>query len=112
MHIGITRDALEIAERLFERLAERDPHVFSGVVQVDVEIALGRDGNIDAGMAGEEIQHVIEEADTGRNRAAALPVEIDRDFDVGFLGGAPKRGLAHRSRSLETNRAPGTPTAN
>src|SRR5262249_39364359 len=39
--------------------------------------------------------HVVEKADAGRDRRCAGAVEVDRDLDVGFLGGALDRALAH-----------------
>jgi hypothetical protein len=48
MDIGITGDALHVAERLLHRLAERDADVLSGMVVVDVQVALGIDREIDA----------------------------------------------------------------
>ena len=54
-------------------------------------------------MARQQVEHVVEEADPGRDRRRAGAVEIDRDLDVGFLGGALDRAFAHAlSRGLET----------
>ena len=44
-----------------------------------------------------EIEHVVEETDPGRNRRRAGAVEIDRDLDLGLLGGALDRAFAHES---------------
>ena len=95
VHVGIAGDAAHVAERLLHRLAERDADVLGGVVVVDMQVALGLDGQVDARMARQQIEHVVEEADAGRNRRCAGAVEIDRDLDVGFLGGALDAGLAH-----------------
>ena len=86
MHVGIAGDALHVAERLLHRLAERDADVLGGVVVVDVQVALGLDRDVDARMARQQVEHVVEEADAGRDRRRAGAVEIDRDRDVGFLG--------------------------
>jgi len=51
--------------------------------------------DIDPGMAGEEIEHMVEKADPGRDRRASAAVEVDRNRNVGFLGGAFDRCLAH-----------------
>jgi len=40
VHIRVTGDALHVADACFTRLAERDTGVLSGVVIVDVGIAL------------------------------------------------------------------------
>ena len=39
--VGVARDAALVAERLAQRLAERDADVLDGVVVVDVPVALG-----------------------------------------------------------------------
>ena len=95
MHIGIAGDALHVAERLLHRLAERDADVLGGVVVVDVQVALGLDRDVDARVARQQIEHVVEEADAGRNRRDAPAVEVDFDLDVGFLGLALHRAFAH-----------------
>ena len=46
-------------------------------------------------MPGQQIEHVIEKADTGFDRRRASAVEIDGDLDVGFLGLARHRAFAH-----------------
>jgi hypothetical protein len=98
MHGAIAANALHVPERLTNRLAERDPDVLGGVMRVDLKIALGRDLKVDARMAGEKIEHVIEKADAGRNRCRAAAIEIDRHLDVGFLGGSAQRSLTHRDQ--------------
>ena len=75
------------------RLAERDADILGGVVVVDVQVALGLHGEIDAGMPRQQVQHVVEEADSGGDGGRAGAVEIDRDLDVGLLGGALDRAL-------------------
>ena len=95
MDVGITSDALHVAERLFHRLPERDADILGGVVVIDVQVALGLDREVDAGMARQEFEHVVEKADAGRDRRNAGPVEVDRDLDVGLLGAAPDRAFAH-----------------
>ena len=46
-------------------------------------------------MTREQIQHVIEKADPGRDRGGAVAIEIDRNLDVGLLGLSLDRSLAH-----------------
>src|SRR5262249_56404226 len=69
--------------------------VLGGVVMIDVQVALGLDREVDARMARQKLEHVVEEADPGRDRRNAGPVEIDRDLDVGLLGAASDRTFAH-----------------
>ena len=94
--LGIAGDALHVAERLLHRLAERDADILGGVVVVDVQVALGLDRDVDARVARQQIEHVVEEADAGRDVRDALAVEIDRDLDVGLLGGALDRAPCGR----------------
>jgi hypothetical protein len=65
------------------------------VVMIDVQITLGFDRDVDARMTRKQVEHMIEEADAGRNRSAACPIEIDFNLDVGFLGLALYGGPAH-----------------
>ena len=95
VHARVARDALHVAERLLHRLAERDADVLGGVVVVDVQVALGLHGDVDARVARQQVEHVIEEADAGRDLGRAGAVEVDRDLDVGFLGLPLHRALAH-----------------
>ncbi|KIT81814.1 hypothetical protein QT20_00235, partial [Staphylococcus aureus] len=75
-----------VAERLLDRLSERDSDVFGGVVVIDMEVAIRLHRDVDARMAGQEVEHMVEEADPGRNRGHACSVEVDRHLDVGLLG--------------------------
>ena len=99
MHAGIAGDAGHVAERLPHRLAERDADILGGVVIVDMEVALRLHGEIDARMAGQQVQHMIEEADPGGDIGRAGAVKIHRNLDIGFLGLALDGGLAHETGS-------------
>jgi hypothetical protein len=46
-------------------------------------------------MTRKQVEHMVEEANAGRNQCAACPIEIDLNLDVGFLGLALYGGLAH-----------------
>ena len=65
------------------------------MVLVDMEVALGADAEVDQGVAGDLLQHVVEEADAGGDFSRAGAVEVDGDRNVGFLGLARDRGAAH-----------------
>jgi hypothetical protein len=80
---------------LAQRLAERNAGVLDGVVLIDMEISLGADFDVDERMAGELLQHMIEEPDPGGDIGKASPIEIHPDLDVGFLGLACNGALAH-----------------
>jgi len=81
---------------LIGNLAEHDAGVLDRVVHVDVQIALGLDGEVEAAVAGEALQHVVVEADAGGDMRLPGPVEIDGDPHLGLLGVAPDvRDPAH-----------------
>jgi ATP-dependent HslUV protease, peptidase subunit HslV len=94
---AVAGDAALIAERLGHGLAEHDACILGGVVLVDMEIALSLEGDVDQGMAGELLDHVVEEADTGRNVVGAGAVEIDRCRNRGLLGPAGDACPARRA---------------
>ena len=73
--IAGTIDAAPIAERRPDGFAERDADVFHRVMLIDVEIAGGRDLEIEAAMPRDEIEHVIEKADAGPILEPAAAVE-------------------------------------
>ena len=80
---------------LTDRLAERDAGILDRVMRVDVQVALGGDVDIDQRMPRDLVQHMVEEADAGRNVRHAGSVEVDTDLDGGFLGFAGDLGFAH-----------------
>ena len=81
-------DPGSIAERLGERRAEDERDVLDRVVLVDLEVAVGADGEVEQAVVGERAEQVVVEADAGVDRPVALAVEPERDRDVG-LGGGP-----------------------
>jgi len=54
-------------QRLMHGVAQSDEYVFGGVVVVDVQVALAAQPEGPAGVFGEGVQHVVEEADAGIN---------------------------------------------
>lgn len=84
--MAVATDTALVAERFCKRLAEggcRHPH---RVVVVDVQIALGADFQVDRRMAGELVEHVVEEAHPGLAARGAGAVEVDGDRDGGLVG--------------------------
>ena len=79
-------DALLVPERLAQRLAEHDRRVLDGVVGVDVQVTGGLDGEVDQRVPGERDEHVVVEADPGRDVVAPGAVEVDLDEDLGLAG--------------------------
>src|SRR5947209_13807832 len=112
MPVGIATNALPLAEGLAERLAERDAGVLDRVMHVDVEVAFGADLEVNAGMAGDLLQHVVEEADSRRNARRPGTVEADADRNCRLVGLARDRGAAHAiSSAVERARLLSSPPA-
>src|SRR4029077_9410558 len=65
--VSRAHDAALVTKRLAERLAQRDPDVFHGVMLINIQIAGGFQLQVESPMAREKFQHMIEEADSGGN---------------------------------------------
>ena len=64
--VAVAADPGAVAERLVERQPERDPDVLDRVVGAGLEVAGRLDHEADPGVATEQLEHVVEEADPGR----------------------------------------------
>ena len=60
-----TVDAAARAERRRDRFAQRDSGILDGVMLIDVEVARGMERQIERPVTGDELEHVIQEADAG-----------------------------------------------
>ena len=89
---AIAADATFVAEGLEDTFAEGDARVLDGVMFIDVEVALHADGEIDARMTANLLEHVVEETKTGGDVATPCAVEVDGDLYVGLLGNAAHAG--------------------
>src|SRR6187551_292298 len=74
---------------------------------VDLQIPVALELERKAAVFGELLEHVVEEADAGRDGDRCRGVEVHGDVNVGFLGGAPDRRAAFGE--LAQDRAPGFP---
>ena len=92
-------DAAPRAQRLIERLAERQRAVLDRVVVVDLEVAGAGEPEIEPGVPGERAQHVVEKADAALDLALAAAVEGELDRDPGLEGLAGDLGLARAHRT-------------
>ena len=93
---AITPDPGLFAQRLRNRLTQRDRRILGGVVLVDVEVALDLHRHVDQRVAAELLHHVIKKADASRNVIGAGPVEIDGNGDLRLGGVAVYRAGAPR----------------
>ena len=94
--VGHPGDASAIAERVVERLAHSETNVFNGVMGVDREVADGFDAQVEAAMARELIEHVIEHADPGIDIGLPGALKAKGNIDLGLFGLAVNGALAHR----------------
>src|SRR5690606_10586466 len=76
-------------------LAQRDADIFHGVVVVDVDVTVAMDVEVDQAMAGDLVQHVVQEGDTGVDTLTAGAVKIDGYPNTGLLGVAGNVGCTH-----------------
>ena len=97
-----------VAQGLGQGLAEGDAGVLDGVVGVDLQVALGLDPQVEAGVPAQLGDHVVQERHPGVGPAVAgaVQVELDGDLDLGGAPldpGGPRRGswngCAHRRSS-------------
>ena len=87
--VAVAGDPAAVAERLVERLAEHDPGVLDRVVRAGLQVAGDLDLEVEPAVAGEQVEHVVEEADAGRARCRRrVPSRPERERDVGLAGRA------------------------
>ena len=84
--VGISEAAYAplVAQGLVESGTERKRAVLCRVVVVDVEIAFGTERYVDAAVARQRIEKMVEKAQARGNVALAGPVEVDGGRHVGF----------------------------
>src|SRR6266540_2909698 len=95
-HGGVAEaaDAGLVPQRLAERLPERDAGVLDGVVGVDLQVALGPHGQVEAGVLAELPEHVVQEGHAGVGGGLALTVEVQLDHHVDLRGAPLHAGAA------------------
>jgi hypothetical protein len=81
--VAIAIDPGAVAERRIEGLAEGDADVLHRVMGAGLEVAGRAHDQPHAGVAAEQVQHVVEEADPGRGRHVA-PVQVELEGDLGL----------------------------
>ena len=98
--VAVAPDAPFVAERLDERLAERDTAVLDRVVGVDMEVAFAAELQVADRMLGERREHVVEESDAGLHIGLALAVDGQGQGDVRLgCGASDGRGAQNHGPS-------------
>ena len=69
------------------------------MVLVHVEIAVGLEREVEAAVFGEQLQHVIEEADAGGDVVAAAAFDLQRAGDPRLFGVALDGGGSHAAKT-------------
>ena len=69
---AVAADPGPVAERLVEGLAEDDADVLDSVVGAGLEVAARLDPQAEPPVAGEQVEHVVEEPDAGLRRSTRL----------------------------------------
>ena len=64
-----------------DRLADDVAGILGGVVEIDMQVALGVQRDVDQAVLRELLQHVVEKPDPGRDLGRAGAVEIDPPLD-------------------------------
>ena len=63
--VAVADDPAAVAERLVERLPEHDPRVLDRVMGAGLEVAGDLHVEVQPAVAGQQVEHVVEEADAG-----------------------------------------------
>src|SRR5581483_5392836 len=95
--ISSAKNAAFVAERLRKRLAEGDADVFDRVMLVDVEIAVCRKLQIKCAVVRKEFQHVIKDADAGRDFVTSAAFDRETKAYLRFFCIAVDGGFSHRA---------------
>ena len=84
--MAITTQTFFVADSLAECLAQSNADIFHRMVGIDVQIALGLNGDIHHAVTGNLVQHVIKETQPAVQRGGSGSIEVDGDRDLGFEG--------------------------
>ena len=99
--MAVAGDALLVADRLVQGLAQSDTNVLDRVMGVDMQVAVGLNAQVDQSMARDLVQHVVEERQAGGKPGHPGTVEVDVDADgrlSRLAGNAGSAGLHRASR--------------
>jgi len=100
--VAVALDAGTVAEGGLQRLPEDDADILDGVMGVHVGVAGGGDGEIEAAVAAERVEHVVEEEHAGLRLDLALAVDVKAHLDR-RLAGAARDGAGAKAERLLTH---------
>jgi hypothetical protein len=100
----VASNAFGNADRLKKCLAKTDTHIFYGVVGVDVKVAFGPYSEVKEAVAGQMIQHVVEETNAGIDFRLAFAINGNFNRDRSFVCASFQLCAAHYVNSLLTQK--------
>jgi len=74
------------AEGSLQGFAQRDADIFDRVMLVHVKIAVGVHLQIKRAVPCDQLEHVVEEADSGSDASLSASVQVQLQADVRFVG--------------------------
>ncbi|ADD77637.1 Hypothetical Protein PANA_2470 [Pantoea ananatis LMG 20103] len=105
-HKTKTANAALVAQGFQQCLAQRQTGIFNRVMVVDIQIAFHFDIHAKAAVHRNLIQHVVKEAHTGVNLAAAFAIQPQFNANLGFFGVALHQCVTVSLRQLLLNGLP------
>ena len=84
--MSITADALLVTQRLIKCLPQCNTDILYGVVRIDVQIPFCGNGEVQQTMAGDLIQHVLEERHTGIQLRISAALQAQTDLYLRLKG--------------------------
>lgn len=96
----IAPDSFGCAHSLEKGFAKAYAHIFYGMVGVNMEVADGLDVQIEQPVAGQVIQHMIEETNTGVDLRNTCTIQSNTYVDRGFVCFPVDLCLTHQAASL------------
>ena len=99
--MAVAANALLVADGSGQRLAERNADVLDRMVGVDVQVAGGRNLQIDHAVPGYLVEHVVEETDPGGDPRTAPAIEIELHPNLSLERVALNFGAAHQCDSID-----------
>ena len=75
--MAIAPDPRPVTQRPIDRLAQADAHVLGGVMPVNMQVARAGDRQVHQRMAGEQVEHVVEEPNPRADLGPPLTVQVE-----------------------------------
>jgi hypothetical protein len=75
--VAVAPDSGAVCKGPVEGLAEANADVFGGMMAVNLEVAGAGHGQVDQGMASEQLEHVVEKTDPGRYAGSPFAIQVE-----------------------------------